>query len=89
MVINGARVATMTFLLNSKAHAWQTRVPFDSGYETKKEKDAQDIAFCLKSLKGCNSIDRSRLNWVYYRYFWAPFLAEHRGMEALFKAAGL
>lgn len=88
-VIKGARVATMVFLLNSKAHAWQTRVPFERGYREKRQKDAQDIAFCLQALVGSRNIDRSRLNWIYSRYFWVPFREENPQFEILFREAGL
>lgn len=88
-VIKGARVATLAFLLNAKAHAWQTRVPFESQYAIKRQTDAEDIRFCLSLLRGSSNIDRSRLNWVYCRYFWIPFLQDNPQLERAFREAGL
>ncbi|OAQ91330.1 hypothetical protein VFPFJ_03070 [Purpureocillium lilacinum] len=88
-VIRGTRVATLAFLLNSKAHAWQTRVPFESDYEQKRGKDARDIAFCLRLLKGQTNIDPKRLNWVYNNYFWTPFNTAYPWITPLFRDAGL
>ncbi|POR37721.1 Uncharacterized protein TPAR_02077 [Tolypocladium paradoxum] len=88
-LVCGTRVATVVFLLNSKAHAWQTRVPFEPDYQEKREKDANDIGFCLGLLQGRRDIGRRRLNWVYSRHFWSPFLAAKPRMEPLFRGAGL
>lgn len=85
----GAKLATLIFLLDSKAHAWQTRVPFDQNYQQKRENDARDIEFCLRSLQGRKDIPRGQLRWIYNRSFWTPFLEEYLNMAALFRGAGL
>ncbi|UNI23912.1 hypothetical protein JDV02_009703 [Purpureocillium takamizusanense] len=87
-IIRGTRIATLVFMLNSKAHAWQNR---DSDREAKRERDARDIVFCLKLLRAQQGepVDPKRLNWVYNKNFWNPFLAAFPDTTVMFRDAGL
>jgi hypothetical protein len=89
LFLNGARVGTILFLLNTKAHAWQTRIPVEQNFFEKRQKDAQDILFCLHALQGSQNIDRAQLRWIYTRHFWRPFLEENPELADYFRGAGL
>ncbi|KAI6289038.1 hypothetical protein MCOR27_000607 [Pyricularia oryzae] len=85
----GYKLANFVFLLNSKAHAWQTRVPFEPKFHEKRRHDAQDIIFCLERLSGRRDIDRAELSWVYTNEFWNQFVEGNPRARQLFTAAGL
>jgi hypothetical protein len=87
LMVNG--VATIQFLLNSKARAWVGRMEVGPEYLQKRENDANDIEFCLRKLQGSAPIPRKQLNWVYSKRFWDPFLDAYPRMERIFKGAGI
>ncbi|TLD11073.1 hypothetical protein PgNI_06581 [Pyricularia grisea] len=85
----GVKLANFVFLLNSKAHAWQTRVPFEPRFQEKCRNDAEDILFCLKQLRGRRGIDRAEIPWIYTNEFWNQFIQNNPQARPLFTAAGL
>ncbi|TLD19291.1 hypothetical protein PspLS_09907 [Pyricularia sp. CBS 133598] len=84
---SGVKLKNFVFLLNSKAHAWQTRVPFEEKFEEKRRDDTVDIVFCLKQLRGRRDIDRAELPWIYTNAFWNQFIQENPQARQLLIAA--
>ncbi|SPO03945.1 uncharacterized protein DNG_06628 [Cephalotrichum gorgonifer] len=88
--IHGVQIATLPFLLNSKARAWATRMHIEQNYTSKRLNDTLDISWCLRRIAERRvQVDRSRLTWVYTSAFWPGFVLANPNTEPLWRAAGL
>jgi hypothetical protein len=81
-------MATVGFLLNTKAHAWQDRLRGDD----KIRVDARDFDFLLRYMDSswdrCR-VEASSLYWVYKTPFRNHFWVKREGLEAITRRRNL
>ena len=83
----GTRIATITFLLNSKAASYLNRED-----PRKKFRDGKDIVFLLDCMAGKNirlgEKAAKQCNWLFNPRFWTTFTAEFPRQESKLTAIG-
>ncbi|KAI9844810.1 MAG: hypothetical protein M1837_005228 [Sclerophora amabilis] len=83
-----AHVVTITFLLNSKAYSYMTRVGPDM--QAKKINDANDILFIAAYMKKTQMrANKNSCRWVVDYDFWTMFCRDFQGAENTLRALGL
>jgi hypothetical protein len=83
-----APVANMSFLLNSKAYSYMTRIGPDM--MEKKGNDAADILFIIANLnRQRTKVSQQECRWVVDHDFWSTFCPLYEGVEGSFQALGL